>query len=243
MKWTVIGYYGGSLKAGKAASGYLLEAKEPILIDCGSGIVSTLQQRIDLNQINHVVLSHYHWDHFSDLGALIYHRVIQQELGMTQQPLHLYGQVIEPYYELLSQYDCVEFHPIESGQPFEVVGVQFTPAFTHHPVPCLAFSIQDSDHKIFYGADGEYAQELIPLAQDSDLLVIEASLYPEISGEASGHMNALDAAQFIVETAPKQAILTHLPIYGDPEEILKVVLERTAIPVHLAESWFTVDLK
>lgn len=70
MKITVIGMWGGYPKKDGPCSGYLVEQDGfSMLIDCGSGVLVKLQEFIDLNEINDVLLSHYHYDHASDVGV------------------------------------------------------------------------------------------------------------------------------------------------------------------------------
>ena len=40
-----------------------------ILLDCGNGITSLLNMPDDLQNL-HIIVTHYHKDHFGDLGAL-----------------------------------------------------------------------------------------------------------------------------------------------------------------------------
>lgn len=61
MKLTVIGFWGGYPKLNGASSGYLLEHNGfNLLLDCGSGILSKLQNVLQPEELDAVILSHYH---------------------------------------------------------------------------------------------------------------------------------------------------------------------------------------
>ena len=73
MKITTIGWWGAYPDANEASSGYLLESEGYyVLIDCGSGVLSRLQNYIALQNLDAVVLSHYHWDHVADIGCRLF---------------------------------------------------------------------------------------------------------------------------------------------------------------------------
>ena len=88
MRCTVIGCWGGCCRKDGACSGYLLQHGDAaLLLDCGSGVASAVQNVIPLTQLHHVVVSHYHFDHCSDAGALDYGRLIDTQRGVTSTPL------------------------------------------------------------------------------------------------------------------------------------------------------------
>ena len=68
MRLTVLGKSPAWQDAGGACSGYLLEeAGTALLIDCGNGVFGKLRERIDYVDVDAVVISHLHADHFLDL--------------------------------------------------------------------------------------------------------------------------------------------------------------------------------
>ena len=82
MKITVIGFWGGYPAKNEASSGYLLEYGDyRILLDCGSGVLSELQNHMRPEELHAVVLSHYHPDHIADVGVLQHALLIQQLLS------------------------------------------------------------------------------------------------------------------------------------------------------------------
>src|SRR4051794_22270541 len=73
MRLTVLGKSPSWREAAGACSGYLLEEEgTALLIDCGNGVFSKLRQFRDYTDVDAVVLSHLHADHFLDLVPYAY---------------------------------------------------------------------------------------------------------------------------------------------------------------------------
>ena len=73
MKLTILGKYGPYPAAGGACSGYLIEqGSTRVLIDCGNGVLSRLQQVCKIKDLSAIVLSHLHSDHMADMLVLRY---------------------------------------------------------------------------------------------------------------------------------------------------------------------------
>src|ERR1044072_5517586 len=68
MRLTVLGSSPSWQDAGGACSGYLVqEGDTNLLIDCGSGVFGKLRMVCDYVDVDAVVVSHLHADHFFDL--------------------------------------------------------------------------------------------------------------------------------------------------------------------------------
>ena len=73
MRLTVLGKSPSWQDAGGACSGYLLQDGETtVLLDCGNGIFGKLRQFVDYVDVDAVVLSHLHADHFLDVVPYAY---------------------------------------------------------------------------------------------------------------------------------------------------------------------------
>ena len=73
MRLTVLGKSPSWQDAGGACSGYLIEEEgTSVLVDCGNGVFAKLRERIDYIDLDAVVLSHLHADHFLDLVPYAY---------------------------------------------------------------------------------------------------------------------------------------------------------------------------
>lgn len=237
MQVVPIGVWGGYPKANEATSSFLIEHEGfRCLIDCGSGVLASLQNYLSLEDLDAVVISHYHADHIADIGSLQYSRLIQFYLGNPYPILPIYGHVHdeENFRKLsyegrtigigISEEDVVQIGP-------------FTVSFcrTDHPVYCLAMKFKVGDCSIVLTADTGWRDELVDFAHGADLLICEANLYEEHIGIAPGHMGGSEAGKLAKQSEAKQLVLTHLPLHGNIEEILDAASSVYDGPVELAE--------
>ena len=73
LRVTVLGKSPSWQDAGGACSGYLVQAADTtLLIDCGNGVFGKLRRHVDYVDVDAVVLSHLHADHFLDLVPYSY---------------------------------------------------------------------------------------------------------------------------------------------------------------------------
>lgn len=243
MKVTVIGHYGGSAPTGGATSSYLIEVEDKkILLDCGAGSLNQLQKICDLNDINDVIITHYHYDHFSDLGTFVYNRLVRLNIGETANVLNIYGQDDGFFFNTFKMGNAVKLHPIDEETQLTIHGIKIDFLETVHPVKCLAIRMEYQGKTIVYTADTAFMPILVDFSREADLLIAECSLYSGFKGNRSGHMNTEDVAALINQANVKKCILTHLPIYGQPEKLLQVVKDLTTTDVVLASPLLAMDI-
>ena len=73
MEITVLGKSPSWQDAGGACSGYLIENNGfVLLLDCGNGVFSKLRRFADYVEVDAVLISHLHADHFLDLIPFAY---------------------------------------------------------------------------------------------------------------------------------------------------------------------------
>lgn len=237
MKIIPIGIWGGYPKANGATSSFLIEHEGfHCLIDCGSGVLSSLQNFLPLEKLDAVVISHYHADHIADIGSLQYSRLINYYLGKPVPALPIYGHMQDEenfaklsYKEQTVGVGISEEDIVHIG-PFEVSFCR-----TIHPVYCLAMKFRVGDCSVVLTADTEWRDELVEFARGADLLISEANLYEEHVGKAPGHMGGSEAGRLAELAGVKKLILTHLPLHGDIEEILAAAKSTYKGPAQLAE--------
>ncbi|WP_126425454.1 MBL fold metallo-hydrolase [Brevibacillus marinus] len=223
MKLTILGYWGAYPSAAAATSGYLLEsAGAKILLDCGSGVLAQLQHHIALEELDALVLSHYHADHLADVFCLQYATMILMQLGKRKKPLRIYApQAVRECYRRMEYGAYCEARPIADGLSLEIAGLRFSFVRTRHPVPCLAMRIASASGVLVYTADTAWDQRLLAHCKRADLLVAEASLYDEQYGQVEGHLTAGEAGKLAALADAQKLVLTHLPHYGDHQRLLQ----------------------
>lgn len=222
MKVVPIGIWGGYPKANGATSSFLIEHNGfHCLVDCGSGVLASVQNYVPLEKLDAVVISHYHADHIADIGSLQYSRLINYYLGKPSPVLPIYGhnRDEENFANLTHKEQTIgiaiqETDVVNIG-PFEVTFCE-----TVHPVYCLAMKFTVDGRSVTLTADTEWTERLVDFASGTDLLISEANLYEEHLGKAPGHMAGSEAGKLAKLAGAKRLVLTHLPLHGNPESIL-----------------------
>ncbi len=222
MKITVVGCWGGYPKANEASSGYLLEHDDfRLLIDCGSGVLSKLQNLISPGELDGVILSHYHADHIADIGVLQHARLIQSIIGDPLPCLPIYGHNLSKQefpkltYKEITKGIAYQSNKTLTMGPFKIRFLQ-----TEHPVPCFAMRIEAGEKVVLYTADTSFKEELIGFCQDANLLLCECNLYGDLDGKTAGHMTSFDAGTLANRANVKRLVLTHLPHFGNLQQLV-----------------------
>lgn len=223
MKLTVVGFWGGYPKGNGASSGYILEHDDfHLCIDFGSGVLSQIQNFIQPEDIDGVILSHYHPDHIADIGVLQHARLIQTYLGKEMDCLPIYGHPYdEREFAKLTYKQLTKGVAFEEGKPLEIGPFTVYLLRTNHPVPCFAMRLEMEGKSIVYTGDTSFKEELISFSKGTDLLLCECSFYSYQNGKNAGHMNSLDAGKLAKEAEVKQLMLTHLPHYGNVRTLVE----------------------
>ena len=238
MRITVIGFWGGYPGKKEASSGYLIEHEGfNLLLDCGSGVLSQLQEYIKPTDLDAVLLSHYHTDHIADVGVLQHALLIDQMMGNEKAPLPIFahGEDRTAASQLTYKRNTI-WHPIEENEsiqigPFRVKAIQ-----TRHSVPCYAYLIEADGRKLAYTADTAYFSELASFFKGAHVLLSECNFYEGMEAEKAGHLTSTQAGQIARDAAVQTLILTHLPHFGDRELLVKQAAQVYTGTICLAKS-------
>lgn len=244
MDVTVIGEWGGCCRAGGCCSGYVVrDDATSLLLDCGSGVAGRVQEVCPLTELDHVVMSHWHADHCGDAGTLLHGRLIHMAVGMAERPLEFYALPREPDLDRLEHPPHAHAHAIDEGTTLRIGSLTCEFMRTRHATDCLATRVRDAwGHTLVYTADGALTPELAAFCRGANLVIAECSLYAGYDGAGPGHMNAHDVGELGRLAQPDRLVLSHLPIYGDPDELLVAARTRWDGPIELARSMATYAL-
>jgi ribonuclease BN (tRNA processing enzyme) len=222
MKLTIIGHWGGYPKAGEASTGYLFEHNGfRLLVDCGSGVLSHLQKHIDPTELNALLISHYHPDHIADIGVLQHALLIQYYMGKSKGTLPVYAHEEDAHgFRSLTYRNFMKAQAYNEQSKLTIGPFSVSFVKTKHPVTCYGMRIEADGRSVFYTADSAFKKSFVPFGKDADLLLCECNFYGDMDASGAGHMTSLDAGKLAYETEAKKLILTHLPHFGDPEQLV-----------------------
>ena len=222
MKITIIGCQGAYPDQNQATSGYLIETENVrVLLDCGCGVISQIQNYILLEELDAVVITHYHPDHCSDLGCLQYASMILMQFGKRKKPLAVWGPGEN---ERLSYGEYCTGNSYLEEDVFQIGDLVFASQKNVHDI--LSYAIRVEDRKgssLVYSGDTGYNEDLSKFAEGTELFLCECSLYNWQKGKTPGHMCAEETGMAAKNAKAKKLCLTHLPPYGNRQQLLEEV--------------------
>lgn len=212
MKLTVLGNYGPYPKAGCACSGFLLTSTNAkVLIDCGSGVISKLQQHINIEELDAVVLSHLHCDHAGDMLTLGYAVEIKMKRQQMEKPLKVYlpGEP-KSEFERIASRDGLETIVIDADQVYQIKDIKLNFKEMKHGYQNYAISIQKDRKRFVYSGDTMPNDDLINFAKDADLFLCEAGLLErDEKSMRAMHLTAREAGEIAEKAGTSRLLLTH----------------------------------
>ncbi|MFZ5814070.1 MAG: MBL fold metallo-hydrolase [Bacillota bacterium] len=241
MELTVLGRYSPFAAIGGAMSGYLVRhGGTTLLLDCGNGVASRLQQYVKIEELTALVISHLHEDHIADAHSLRFMQLDALMKKRTQGKLQIYApaEPAQQHQWLEGGEDWQELHVYDPAQPLILGELEISFTLTNHPLPCYAMRIRPVGAEgpvLFYTADTGESAAVTEAARGADLLLVEASLTEEyVSKRIFGHLTAAEAAAMGRESGAGRVLLTHLYPGLDLNQLLAEA--RPVLPsVELAE--------
>lgn len=236
MKLTIIGHWGGYPAKGGASSAYLLEKDDfSMMLDFGSSALSKLLQYKNVTDIDAVIVSHYHPDHIADIGVLQHAIYVENLLQQQEKVIDIYGHTENEYefHKLTHDYTrAIKYRPNDVLQlgPFFIRFLK-----TNHTAPCYGMRITDGTSTIVYTADSALQEEWIKFSRDADLLLADTNFYADQDGSEAGHMTSEEVGLIANRANVKEVILTHLPHYGNHEQLVEEAAEQFSGKISLAK--------
>jgi ribonuclease BN (tRNA processing enzyme) len=201
---TVLGCDGSYPGAGGSCSSYLVDdGITRVWLDAGSGSLANLQHHVDLADIDAVILSHEHPDHWTDLeGFQVYARWFLQRTGVpVYAPAGLRTRSYDP------DTPAFAWHDIADGDRIEIGAIVATFSRTDHGPVTLASRIESDGRSLGYSADsgpGWSFEALGPV----DLALCEASFTKDQEGRLQ-HLSARQAGGMTRAAGAGRLVLTH----------------------------------
>ena len=249
MKLTVAGCAGTFPGPNAPCSSYLVEHDGfRMLVDAGNGSTGVLQQFTGLLDIDAVVLSHMHGDHYLDLITYTYARRYHPSGSPGCLPVHGPSDVREhigaafgrPVDELLDE--VYEFHPVPGPTRLEIGPFALELARVNHPVETYAMRISAGGRTLAYSADSGVSDELVKIAREADVFLCEASYLDGDDNPPDIHLTGKEAAEHATRADVGRLLLTHLVPWGDAERTFNEATGAFAGPVEVASTGADFDI-
>ena len=248
MELTVLGSSGTWPGPGRATCGYLVSHDGAHLwLDAGSGTFARLQERIRVDQMTAIVISHGHPDHFSDMLMCFYARrygglgdpglPVYSPAGFTDKAALL---VAEEGMKVL--YEDFAFTVVRDGDeftvgPFSIRAIEMV----HVGVEALGYRIEAGGATLAYSGDAGPSATLVEVARDADLFLCEAT-YQDASTLFPFHLSARQAGEHATKAGAKRLMLTHIVPTLDPMVSVAEASEVFDGPVSAADEGSVVEI-
>lgn len=211
LRMTVLGCSGVYASPDNACSGYLLQTDEVnVLVEAGAGILGTLQSHLPLQQLDAVVVSHSHPDHWVEVPIL--RNALRYVLGGGGLPLHAPAEVLRMASSVAHEHlaPTLEPHRITDTQVLEIGDLTISCSRTQHPPETLALCVQHDGRALAYSADTGPAWGFTEFGVDLDLAVCEATFREADGPHDPVHMTAAQAGAAAAEAGARSLLITHL---------------------------------
>jgi len=227
---------------GKGLSAFIVQCEgQHILLDCGEGTsYKLLEKGFDGNQLDHVVISHYHPDHISGIFMMLQLLYLQ---GRTK-PLSLFlPEKAENFVQMLYQFytfpqkfsfelaifDMTELH---KQLPFiQAIATDHLRGYApwveklslDNPMSSWGFIIYEGTKSLFYSADLHSVSFAAEAIQSTDLAIVDA-LHPDANAlwklfeTAKGTILLNHGLSKKIQALQEQNQLAHVKIIQDNDE-------------------------
>ena len=229
---TVLGCSGSYPGPENAASGYLVRSgRTNVWMDAGPGTLANLQTHLGLRDVDAVIISHHHPDHWSDLeGFFVACRYVIERGGIPiyaprgLEELLRVGPTTSPTFE---------WRDITDGNTVTIGGMTFTFSRTDHIYETLAVRVDQGGRSLGYSADTGPGWSLEALGPGLDLALCESTFLQDREGEIP-HLSARQAGATAKVAGVDRLLLTHLWPIIDRNEALAEASATFGRPVELA---------
>jgi ribonuclease BN (tRNA processing enzyme) len=201
-----------------------------VWLDAGPGTLANLQTHIALTELDAVVISHEHVDHWSDLE----HFAVATKWVVRRGPVPLFCERDLRTLMRTPATGQFDLRPIGPEARVAIGAMSFTFSRTDHSVATLAVRVDGAGRSLGYSADSGPGWGFSRLGPGLDLALCEATFLSEGEGELP-HMSARQAGLNAREAGVGRLVLTHLWPGVDREAARSEATAAFGAPVEMAE--------
>lgn len=218
MHLTILGS-GTNVHPTRAAAGYLIHTDQKLLLDFGPRtLMNLLKTGVQRHRISHILLSHFHADHFSDFITFFFDAVIYAKYGGGHRPdltvigprgsKRILGTIIRTFPSFSRPPFRVTLKEV-ADRAFSIGDTRIVPkTMTHVPdLHCVGYRVEYRGKALAYSGDTMYCENLVGLCRDADVAVLDCSFPANKPGPA--HLHAGLCGKVAQEAGIGRLVLSH----------------------------------
>lgn len=217
---TVLGSADAFCSGGNPQSAYLLETGvSTVMVDCApTSLLSLKQRRFDTAQLDAVIISHFHGDHFGGTPFLLLEYmwerardrpfIVAGPIGIEDRVWQLFRALYRDVTPERLPFD-LEFRELHPEEPAVIAGLDVLPVRVPHQSDDVALALRFTrgDKRLLYSGDTPWCDRFLELADGVDLFLCECTGYDEPHGK---HIDWQTLAPFVPRLKCRRLVLVHL---------------------------------
>jgi ribonuclease BN (tRNA processing enzyme) len=234
-------------RIGATGAAYLVRSvSTAILLDLGQGSFPRLAAEIDPGELDAILISHLHPDHFIDLVALRHYL----RYGLkTPGRMHVMAPA-----GLADRLDALHAEPgftavalgcTDLAEGIRTIGdLSIEARLVTHTAESYAFRVArpGAANGLVYSGDCGRAADLAPLIQRGDTLLSEVSFGPGPVPPGAQHLDGPAVGELAAMTGTRQVLLTHLQMGFDHDATIASVRDRFDGPIRIVDPGDRIEL-
>ncbi len=221
----------------------IIQGETNILVDAPPDLRTQLL-REEIQHIEHLFLTHWHYDHFAGLGELeFYVRLIRQAVLPVYVTMETKEKVESAFGHMV---DCLEIQPFACGEQVDIDGLAFTALDVQHAPGTYGLLLETrTGRRIAYLPDtGPLPGKTARLLHEIEVLILDATFWGR-SWMPDVHQSVESAIQLGLALDAGEIYLTHLSMHYDrpvTNQELQDFLSDYGNHVHAAYDGLRLDL-
>ncbi|MFC5972984.1 MBL fold metallo-hydrolase [Halomarina salina] len=220
MRLTFLGTGSAMPTGDRFQTGLLVESedRDPLLVDCGSGVLHALARTdVGYEGVSTVLLTHHHLDHVADLLPLLKAKWLAGTTDLTvvgpEGTRDLLDGLLDVHDYMQGRVDLT----VEEVGPgsFSVGGYDVEAVETVHSLYCLAYRFAGAEGDLTFSGDSEATEAVADLADGSAVLVHDCSFPDEV--DVANHPTPSQLGEVLAGRDVGTTYLTHLYPHTDGE--------------------------
>lgn len=236
---TVLGSSGSYAAVDNPCTGFVVRTDSTaVLFDCGPGTTGPLQDTIDLTELDAVVISHCHPDHWLELPVL--RNVFTWFVPRSGIPVYGTARTAEMDAAVTVKVSGTpspfEWSVIDATSRLTIGDQQWAFDRTDHPVETLAALVAVGESSVLFTSDSGPRWDFDEFGAGVDGVFCDASHLSGHENQGIPHMSAREAGARARTAGAGRLVLTHLIPGSDPDAHRDEAASAYGGPVDVARS-------